>query len=157
MEIHQQKTKSLDAVDTVSIPAAPENEEGAGSESVSMGYPADGEYGQYYTGYPADGESESMMGLPPQHRPKSPADKRRGERREESSLFDAATVFNLDTDLSSRDIVIVAVLTLAALSGLYQLYRWCINWKLHREYKLVNTSDRAARPSHCIIDGQAYF
>jgi len=144
VEIHQQKTKSLDAVDTVSIPAAPENEEGAGSESVSMGYPA-------------DGESESMMGLPPQHRPKSPADKRRGERREESSLFDAATVFNLDTDLSSRDIVIVAVLTLAALSGLYQLYRWCINWKLHREYKLVNTSDRAARPSHCIIDGQAYF
>merc|ERR1719300_2258562 len=102
--------EGVDAVDTVSIPAAPENEneEGTESESVSMGYPADGEYGQYYAGYPADegmeGESESMMGLPPQHRPKSPADKRRGERREESSLFDAATVFNLDTDLSSRDI-----------------------------------------------------
>lgn len=158
-------TAESEEVDTVSIPAesvdAVENE--GEEESVSMGYPADGEYGQYYAGYPAEGDYGSIpdtadtMALPPQHRPKSPADKRRGERREESSLFDASTFFDMDADLSSRDIVIVVILAVATLTALYQLYRWCVNWKLHREYKLVNTSDRAARPSHCIIDGQAYF
>merc|ERR1719334_2432889 len=60
-------------------PAAPENEEEA-AQSVSMGYPADGEYGEYYAGYPADGsipDAAETMGLPPQHRPKSATDKRR--------------------------------------------------------------------------------
>jgi len=73
------------------------------------------------------------------------------------SLFDKVHLFNMESHLSSRDIFLVVLLTVSGLVALYQLYRWCVNWKLHREYKLVNTSDRAARPSHCIIDGQAYF
>jgi len=79
---------------------------------------------------------------------------------QEQGLFDKVGMFKVD-DLSSKDVVVVVVLAVSVLAALYQLYRWCVNWKLHREYKLVNTSDpereRTARSSHCIIDGKAYF
>jgi len=64
--------------------------------------------------------------------------------------------FNTE-DLSTRDALLLIFLATSMLIGLYQLYRWCVNWKLHREYKLVNTSDPAPRSSHMVIDGKAYF
>jgi len=136
-----------------------------GTETMGMGMPQDegAEESMPYPPAPAEGaipDAAETMGLPPHPRPKlpkAPAAKTKGEKREELSLFDGSTVFKMERDLSSRDIVIVVMLAVATLTGLYQLYQCCVNWKLHREYKLVNTSDRAARPSHCIIDGQAYF
>ena len=73
------------------------------------------------------------------------------------SMFDKVGLFSMGSEMSSRDIFLVVLLAVTGVIGLYQLYRWCINWKLHREYKLVNTSDPAPRSNHCIIDGQAYF
>jgi len=77
-----------------------------------------------------------------------------GEPMAALSLSDRVRLFAMDSALSTRDVLLVLLLAVTALFGLYQLYRRCVNFKLHREYKIVNTSDR---PSHCIIDGQVYF
>merc|ERR1719283_384002 len=114
-------------------------------------------------GYPPMNEGDAQYGYPGDYPPRDqgadsypypPADQGAESVAipEALSLFDKVHLFNMESHLSSRDIFLVVLLTVSGLVALYQLYRWCVNWKLHREYKLVNTSDRAARPSHCIID-----
>merc|ERR1719249_193264 len=96
-----------------------------GTETMGMGMPQDegAEESLPYPPAPAEGaipDAAETMGLPPQPRPKipkNPADKKKGELREESSLFDGSMVFNQDADLSSRDIVIVVMLAVATLTG----------------------------------------
>jgi len=124
----------MDQGDSMEYPHPPMNE-GDGSFEYP---PMNGGDAQF--GYPPMDQGADTMGIP-----------------EQLSVFDNVRLFTMESDLSTRDIFLIVLLAISGVHGLYQLYRCCVNWKLHREYKLVNTSDRPPRPSHCIIDGQAYF
>ena len=138
-------------------------------DDAPFGYPPmnEGEAAYGYPGdYPPRDQGEASYPYPPVDQgadsyPYPPADQSASDESmeipEALKLFNNVRLFNTESNLSSQDIFLVVLLSVSGLIALYQLYRWCVNWKLHREYKLVNTSDRAARPSHCIIDGQAYF
>lgn len=57
---------------------------------------------------------------------------------------------------STSEILLVICLCVGVLVTLWHCYKWCIHNKLGRQFQVLEEQDTAT-PSHCVIDGQAFY
>jgi len=58
---------------------------------------------------------------------------------------------------STSEILLAITLGVGVLVTLWHCYKWCIHNKLGRQFQTLEEDGNRSTPSHCVIDGQAFY